>query len=153
MIQKILVTLDGSKESETVIPYIENLAAKLQMEVIIVNIVEPAYHVYAMGMGPVQVPYSESEMEPFKVSAKEYLKKVVEKLQGKGISASYEVRLGSAAEEIIRLADSLHVDMVAMSTHGRSGVGRWAFGSVAEKVLRGGNTPVLLVRTPKPVSK
>jgi len=57
-----------------------------------------------------------------------------------------EVKFGMAAEEIIKLADKMNVDVVAMSTHGRSGVRRWVFGSVADKVLREGDTPLLLVR-------
>jgi hypothetical protein len=57
-----------------------------------------------------------------------------------------EVTEGSAAEEIIRIAEEMNTDMVAMSTHGLSGVGHWTLGSVAEKVLYAGNTPILLVR-------
>jgi nucleotide-binding universal stress UspA family protein len=55
---------------------------------------------------------------------------------------------GTAAEAIINFADQTNASLVAMTTHGRSGVSRWALGSVAERVLRAGNTPLLLVRTP-----
>ena len=65
----------------------------------------------------------------------------------KGVAVKSEVRLGIAAEEIIKLADETNT-MVAMSAHGRSGISRWALGSIADRVLHGGNTPVLLVRTP-----
>jgi len=57
-----------------------------------------------------------------------------------------EVMQGAEAEEIIKLADKTQSDIVAMSTHGRSGISRWAFGSVADRVLHEGNIPLLLVR-------
>jgi len=146
MLKKALVPLDGSKESEASIPYIEELASKLKAEVVLFQVLEPTRYVYAGGAGAAKTPYTEKEMAPLKASAGDYLKKVAGGLEGKGITTRYEVRVGTAAEEIIKLADELYVDMVAMSTHGRSGISRWAFGSVADKVLHAGNTPLLLVR-------
>ena len=70
-------------------------------------------------------------------------------LKQKGIVTTaefMEVTQGTEAEEIIGLADKTQADVVAMSTHGRSGIGRWAFGSVAYRVLHEGNTPLLLVK-------
>ena len=147
MLNKALVPLDGSKESEAAIPYIEELASKLKGEVVLLQVVAQAYRViHGGGDGSAQIPYTEEEMEPLRASAGDYLKTVAGGLEGKGITTRSEVRVGTAADEIIKLADELYVDMVAMSTHGRSGVSRWAFGSVADKVLHAGNTPLLLVR-------
>jgi len=148
MLNNALVPLDGSKESEAVIPYIEELASKLQTEIVLFQVMEPAYHTYAGGEGAVAVSYTKEEMEPLKANAKEYLEKIGNLLEEKGITTMSEVRVGKAADEIVKLADEIHADIVAMSTHGRSGISRWAFGSVADKVLRGANTPVLLVRAP-----
>lgn len=78
--------------------------------------------------------------------AKDYLDRVGTRLNQTGVITKTEVRVGNAAEEIIKLAARIQSDMVAMSTHGRSGVGRWIFGSIAERVLHEGNTPLLLVR-------
>ena len=61
-------------------------------------------------------------------------------------SVRSEVRFGDPAQAIIELADEMKANVVVMSTHGRSGVGRWVFGNVAERVIYGGNTPLLLVR-------
>lgn len=122
ILNKALVPLDGSKESEAVIPYIEELASKLKTEVVLLQVVV--------------------------ASVESYLEKVDSQLRGKGITVKSEVRFGSVAEEIIKLADEIHADVVAMSTHGQSGVSRWVFGSVANRVLHEGNTPLLLVRTP-----
>ena len=87
-------------------------------------------------------------MESVKAFSRDYLEEVVDRLKQKGATAQSEVRFGTAADEIIKFADAIDVSLVAMSTHGRSGVSRWALGSVAERVLRAGNTPLLLVRAP-----
>ncbi len=153
MYDKILVPLDGSQLAEVALPYAEELASKLQAEVVLLQVMAEAYHVYAMGEVSSQMPYTEDEMEPLKAKAKSYLEKVSNGLKSKGITTSSEVRVGAAAEEIIKFADEIHADVVAMSTHGLSGISRWVFGSVADRVLRGGNTPVLLVRNPRASTK
>ena len=63
------------------------------------------------------------------------------------------VGVGKAAEEIIKATDETNSDLVAMATHGRSGFTRWAFGSVTDRVLRGGRSPILMVRVPKETVK
>jgi nucleotide-binding universal stress UspA family protein len=153
-LEKILVPLDGSKQSEVVLPDIENLASKLKTKINLLNVVEPPYHIYPYseglgyygGAGIVRVPYTEEEIKPLKVVAEKYVKSVSDKLMADGIKTSYEVRVGSAGEEIIEAERKMGVDIVAMSTHGHSGFGRWEHGSIADKVLHHGNTPLLLVR-------
>ena len=154
-LDRILVPLDGSKLSEAVVPYIENLASKLKTKISLINVVEPPYHYYPGygGMGYesiVRAPYTEEEIKPLKEVAEKYVKSVSEKLMAEGIKTSYEVKVGSAGEEIIKVEEEIHPDMVAMSTHGHSGFGRWEHGSVADKVLHRGNTPLLLVRPKQP---
>ena len=148
VLSKALVPMDGSKEGETVIPYIENLASKLGAEITLLQVVAIAYHVYISGDAPAQVPYTLEEMEPLKAGAASYLEKMASSLEERGVRTKCEVRVGAAGQEIISLAEEINADVVAMSTHGRSGVGRWVFGSVAERVVRSGTTPVLLVRGP-----
>lgn len=154
-LDRILVPLDGSKLSEAVVPYIENLASKLKTKISLINVVEPPYHYYPGygGMGYesiVRAPYTEEEIKPLKEVAEKYVKSVSEKLMAEGIKTSYEVKVGSAGEEIIKVEEEIHPDMVAMSTHGHSGFGRWEHGSVADKVLHHGNIPLLLVRPKQP---
>jgi nucleotide-binding universal stress UspA family protein len=154
-LDKILVPLDGSKQSEAVLPYIENLASKLKTKISLLNVVEPPYHYYPYPAGPgvegiLRAPYTEEELKPLKVVAEQYMKSVSEKLMAEGIKTSYEVRVGSAGEEIIKAEGEIHPDIVAMSTHGHSGFGRWEHGSVTDKVLHAGNTPLLLVRPKQP---
>jgi nucleotide-binding universal stress UspA family protein len=147
--EKILVPLDGSELAEAALPGVEELGSKLPAEVTLVQVLVQGYHnITAKGYG--YVVYPEQQMESDKSTATDYLEKIGSRLQSKGVTVKIEVRYGNPAEQIIRLADEIKADMVAMSTHGRSGVNRLAFGSVAEKVLRGGNTQVLLTRPPQP---
>jgi len=156
-LEKLLVTLDGSKPSEAVLPYIEALAAKLKSRVTLLNVVELLYHVYPYSeglgyygsAGVVRVPYTDEEMQPAKDVAEKYMKDINEKLASKGVKTSYQTRIGSPAEEIIKAEEEIKPDMVAMSTHGHSGFGRFDHGSIADKVLHAGKTPLLLVRPHK----
>ena len=153
-LDNILVPLDGSKPGEAVLPYVENLASRLKNKVSLLNVFKPLYHIYpySEGLGYygtggiVRMPYNEEEMKPMKLVAEKYLKDVNDKLAAQGIRTSYEVRTGSPGEEIIKVEREMHPNMVAMSTHGHSGFGRWEHGSITDKVLHAGNTPLLLVR-------
>lgn len=137
---KILAPLDGSEASEAALPYIEELARKLGAKVVLLQVVP-------------RDAYSEEirwiEIKEFEQCiAKTYLQHVQNDLQKQGVQVGFDIRVGHPAREIIDLAMEAGASIIGMSTHGRSGVDRWVFGSVAEKVLRAGNTPVLLVRAP-----
>jgi nucleotide-binding universal stress UspA family protein len=124
---RMLVSLDGSTESEAVLPYVTELAARLKAEITLLRALPVHFHhLYADAEG--------------------YLQQVAGDIEARGVTVRIEIRVGGAAEEIVRMADQSQADVVAMSTHGRSGLTRWALGSVAEKVLHAGNTPLLLVR-------
>jgi nucleotide-binding universal stress UspA family protein len=80
--------------------------------------------------------------------AEEYLAPIAAALRAKGIDVSWQVRRGRPAEEIVSGARDAHVDLIAMATHGRTGLGRLLFGSVAEDVLRHAPVPVFMIRQP-----
>lgn len=141
ILSKVLITLDGSKESETVIPYVEELATRLQMELLLLRVVDIPYHHVALRQGS-----GFQDTKNIEAGAELYLKRVAKRLESKGITVRPVTRVGDAAEEIVKFAGEAKADLVAMSTHGRSGISRWYFGSVAEKVLHGGITPLFLVR-------
>lgn len=126
ILKKALVPLDGSITSEAVIPYIMEIAHSLQMEVTLIQVIPKINHTYA--------------------SAEDYLQSWCRHLVDNGIKARYELSVGAAADQIIDLADELAIDMVAMSTHGQTAIHLWPLGSVAQKVLLGGNTPLMLIR-------
>jgi len=152
LLKKILVPLDGSKEGEAVLPYVEEMASKFGAAVSLLQVIDVGYSTIA-AEGYSYLLYSERQMESFVRYAQSYLSEVAGRLNQKGVTASVVVRPGKAADEIVRFADEVHTDLVAMATHGRSGVGRWVFGSVAERVLHEGNTPLLLVRVTGKSSK
>ena len=153
MAAKILIPLDGSEIGETALPYIEGLMSKLsprvKLEFTLLQVVSLLTRYVAAGELMTPISYTEKEMAQIQRQARSYLNKVGKGIRSEKVSVEIRVEVGSAAEEIIKAADEINVDLIAMSTHGRHGISRWAFGSVTDKVLRGGHKPVLVVRAPK----
>ena len=151
MSQKFLIPLDGSALGEAALHHVEEMVSELalesKVEVILFQVVTLLTYAVATGDEAVEIPYTPSELEQIKMQAMDYLGKAAECLEGKGVTVRREVAFGtSSAEEIIKAGAEVEADLVAMSTHGRHGITRLAFGSVTDKVLRRGNTPVLIVR-------
>ena len=136
----IVVPLDGSALSEGVLPYVENLALRLHAEVYFVQVIDTTL-VTSMPI-TVPVPIVDQAVR----SAEEYLSSLADEWQAKDIDAKWEVLHGVPAVAIIDFARTHKAFMIAMSTHGRSGLGRVVFGSVADRVMREAGIPVLLVR-------
>jgi len=153
MAEKILIPLDGSEIGEAALPYVEELVSKLsprvKVEVTLLQVVSLLTHYVIAGEAATPVFYTEKEMEQIQQQARDYLNKVSEEISSEKISVDIMLAVGNAAEEIIKAADEIDALLIAMSTHGRHGISRWAFGSVTDKVLRGGHKPVLLVRAPR----
>ncbi|MFC1949151.1 universal stress protein [Chloroflexota bacterium] len=153
MTEKILVPLDGSKVGEAALPYVEDLVTKLKpevkVEVILIRVLSSLSHYVVEGEVSARVPYTEQEMAEMKKQATSYLRTTAKTLQEQGTRTRVKVTVGHAAEEILKAADEINADIIAMSSHGRSGLSRWAFGSVTDKILRGGKRPVLVVKAPK----
>lgn len=145
--KKALVPLDGSKESETIITYMEGLAAKIQAEIVLFHVVAPVQFFYSVPGEASNQSLGPDDINRIVAKRKEYLETLGAGLKEKGIKATSRVIVGEPAKDIIRIADQIHADLVAMSTQGRSGIDRWTLGSTADKVLHGGNTPILLVRS------
>ncbi len=154
MSERILIPLDGSKVGEAALRYVEGLVSRLspgaKVEVTLFHVITTLKHdvvISGGGAGTITVPYNESELNQMKVKAIEYLQDVGEPLISKGATVFFKVGIGqNPADEIIKAEEEFSADLVAMSTHGRAGISRWAFGSVTDKVLRGGKVPVLMVR-------
>jgi nucleotide-binding universal stress UspA family protein len=145
LIDRILLPLDGSDLSRLALPVGEELAAKLKAEITLFQMARILIP-YADDMtGTIFISYTKlSEDEEKRVRAEMI---VLEKeLREKGLTVTHNVISGfDAADEIIEVGKKVGADLVVMSTHGRSGLGRWVIGSVAEKVLRHGEIPLLLV--------
>ena len=137
MYKSILVPLDGSALAEAILPEIEKVASCMKASIVLLRVSQA--HVFP-GKDP-----TEAEVEVVK-QAEVYLKTIVDHLSAKGFVAEAHVRYGDVAEEILTHSKRNDLDLIAMSTHGRSGFGRWLLGSVAEKIVRHSEKPVLLLR-------
>ena len=147
MYQKILVPLDGSELAECVLPHVEVLARGCQAKsVVFIRVVEPIRQTggeYMMDQDQVKKIESESKQD-----AGEYLKKISAKVSLGGAVVKTEVVSGRPAEILADYATKNQVDLIVIATHGRSGVSRWVWGSVADRILRSACIPVLMVRAP-----
>ena len=154
MYERILIPLDGSKVGETALPVIEELLIKLSpettVEVTLLRVITRLRHWVVVGEASAPIAYTEEEMQAMKRQVVAYLNQAGEALRNKGAIVNIKVNTGgNACEEILKVADEIKADMIAMSTHGRSGLSRLAFGSITDKVLRGASVPVLAVRAPE----
>jgi len=149
MYQKIMVPLDGSKLAECVLPHVEDIAKGCgNGEVTLVSVTE-RMKVYRSVPDP-NMPLGQrllTEATGRKgKQAERYLLRIAKQLQKKGVNVRTEVLLGDPAEEISRHSERGDCDLIIMASHGRSGLSRWTYGSVAEKVFRASRTPVLMVQ-------
>ncbi|MGZ8425586.1 MAG: universal stress protein [Candidatus Binatia bacterium] len=145
-LKRVVVPLDGSGLAEKVLPHVASLARKLKLEVQLVRAyaLPPDAYLVADGVidqGPAQYRRSMHE------ECEKYLDGKVAGLRADGVDpVTATVIEGDAANEIVELAAGSPQSLIAMSTHGRSGVGRWVLGSVAERVVQYSRAPVLLIR-------
>ena len=142
MLRRILVGLDGSPLAETILQTVRALAARLGSEIVLLHVTHVPEMVRAMDPGPTLGEVVEQE----RVRAQSYLEKVTERIAGAGFAVQTAVCAGEAAAEIVRYAERERVDLIALATHGRSGMQRWVYGNVADAVLHGTTTPLLLLR-------
>jgi nucleotide-binding universal stress UspA family protein len=143
MIKKILVPLDGSDLSLSVLPTIEEIAQKLGSSVVLFHAINPMVGTFP---GAEMWAADARLVEEQKAAALKFLDECAEGLTAKGLEVSTLVLVGPAADETVVAAQQNGADMIAMSTHGHSGVGRWIMGSVADAVLRRTHLPCLLLR-------
>jgi len=144
MYKKMLVPLDGSEFSECVLDHVRAIAIGCQVpEVVLLGVAEPVTHqVYYMVGIEDQVGDMQKQTEKYVES---YLSKAADSLKKDDIAAQTAVVSGRAAEEILDYANKNQVDLIIMSTHGRSGLSRWVLGSVTDRVVRHSRAPVLTV--------
>jgi len=137
MFKKILVPLDGSKLAEKILSRVEWLAKIHDAEVTLLRV---AIAGSFPGTDPVQHQLSVVR------EAEEYLAKVEGWLRDVGVRVNSVVRYGHDAQEIVDHARDRDFDLIAMSTHGRSGLAQFVLGSVANKVINTATVPILLYR-------
>jgi nucleotide-binding universal stress UspA family protein len=139
MYENILLPLDGSEMSETAIPHAEALALGCEAKKVTIVHVE------------------EQERYDGKLTNRKRpgidLQRTAKRLEAKGIATDIKVLTGDPAEAIVSFTENNPCDIIVMASRGRSGSGRWAVGSVADKVFRASTVPVLMVKAPKPPAK
>ena len=144
-LKSIIVPLDGSELGEGVLPLVADIAQKLSLEVELLRAYHIPSNVYADDWG-FSGSYDEL-LSGLRVEASEYLEKKAADLKRLGVAkVTCVTKEGLAADEIISLGQKTADNLIAMSSHGRSGVTRWALGSVAETVVRHSSNPVLIIR-------
>jgi nucleotide-binding universal stress UspA family protein len=157
MYQKIMVPLDGSELAECVLPNVEAIAKGCPgSTVVFVRVVEPAALTlprdaedYYTGKDYALLEEWREQTEAGNRSAaKAYLKNLVSRFESEGVKVESDVIAGKAADSLADYAVKNDVDLIVIATHGHSGLKRWAWGSVAERLLRSSCVPVLMVRAP-----
>lgn len=149
----IVVPLDGSKLAETVLPHVEILVnqwGSSAFDIALINVCESPFVTadYPEGTMPLNWEAHVTDIESrFKQASQLYLYEVEERLRKAGLNVHSDVLIGKPASVIIEYAKKYPSSMVAMSSHGRSGPMRWAYGSVADKVVHGASCPILLIRS------
>jgi nucleotide-binding universal stress UspA family protein len=148
MLQKILVCLDGSSLAEQILPYATEQALHFSSKVVLLQVIagpraipspvpgEPAF---------ILVPEPE-ELQREQNEARAYLESVAQPLREKGLDVECVALPGTPSEAIVGYAAEREVDLIAIATHGRSGLRRMTFGSVADFVLRESGLPILLIK-------
>jgi len=149
MYKKILVPMDGSELAECVLPHVETIAGGCSTEaVVFLRVIEP----FVMTSGYFGADFSGEEIARINAenekSAKKYIKKLVERTNYGSVKIEGKTVMGRAAEAIAEYAKNNEMDLITISTHGRSGISRWVWGSVADRVLRSSCVPVLMIRAP-----
>jgi nucleotide-binding universal stress UspA family protein len=142
----VIVPLDGSELAESVLPAVTELAKKLGLEIVLFRAFNIPYGVYAGADGYYAMNFDQLIAE-IKDEATAYLETKTEELKGRGVEkVSFLVKEGLSADEIISIGRQTPDNLIAMCTHGRSGVKRWVLGSVTETVVRHCGDPVLVIR-------
>ncbi|MGA7877043.1 MAG: universal stress protein [Desulfoferrobacter sp.] len=139
MYHNILVPLDGSARAEKILPHIEELALKFEAVVLFLNVIEPADKIT-----PEAVVKDMREQEQ-KITP--YLAEVQENFQKKGIRTESRILHGPVVDGIIGTARKENVDLIAIASHGRTGMGQLFYGSIAAGVLNKVDRPLLIIRS------
>lgn len=150
MIKSILVPLDGSEVAEGILPSVISLAQQVKARLHLLQVIpEPPGLGTGVEMGVLpgeKLKTVTDLVESWVEVGKRYLNKQAEKLKEKGIEVDWVVKTGFVVDTIIKYAKEKNVDLIALSTSGKSGIVRLALGSIAEKVIRLSEVPVLVIR-------
>ena len=155
MKRKILIPLDGSGFAERVLAFVKQMVKPQTSELLLVYITQPSQYYTIV----VPDAMHAVDISDWKEQTEKYLANKAAELQTEGYDVTYMMSEGDVASTICEVADDKAVDLIAMTTHGRSGIAKWVLGSVADRVMRSANQPIFLVRPqeepqpPMPISR
>jgi len=148
MYKRILIPLDGSPLAEQALQHAIAIAERFESELVLLQVLIP------LSRPPTTADAAlRRANDAMAVYAREYLERVAADVQERGFTAQIITIRGRPHWEIINYAETNQVDLIVMSTRGQSELSRWLMGSVSDRVVRGANVPVLMVRTRKIVSQ
>lgn len=148
----VLVLLDGSELAEAVLDPVQEMAKQFgpeSVDIVLLRVCElfaHPHHHYPPPMSLSWEEYLEYETKKCKGICLTYLDKIKKRLKKDGLNVRSQVPVGNPADAIVEYINKNPVNLIALSTHGRTGISQWAFGSVANKIMHGASTPVLLIR-------
>ena len=144
-LKSIVVPLDGSEVAESVLPAVLEMAKKLNIEIVLFRAFNVPYSVF--GGVRDHIAIVDELLGGIKAEAHDYLEKQTEELKKQGANkVSYVLKQGTSADQIISLGRKTPDNLIAMCTHGWSGVKGWVLGSITETVVRHSGDPVLIIR-------
>jgi nucleotide-binding universal stress UspA family protein len=147
LIRKILLPLDGSAFAERAAPVAQQLAAALNADLLIARIIPTLVWAYAAAGGPTSAEVYDQLLRDEEGEVEKYLSRMVASGEALGIRTFTIAARGEVASALLDIITDEQVDLVVMTTHGRTGAPRFAMGSVADRVLRGGSAATLLLRS------
>jgi nucleotide-binding universal stress UspA family protein len=142
MYKRVVIPVDGSEVAEAILPFILEIAGPLDLDLILLRVNRPIPPMVLEGTRTFQIDDIDARRE----EAEAYLAGLAAEMKGSGVRAQTCVRYGDPVEEILAGAREQRADLIAMTTHGRTGPARLLWGSVAEGVLRHAPIPVFLMR-------
>ena len=146
MYDRFLVPLDGSDLSEQILPFVRLVAPVIKARVELLHVLTSAV---LPPLDPTELTDQlllEGMLDEFRDSFTQYLGKISDSLRAQGLDVSYRVAEGNVAGAIVDEADGAPATLIAMTTHGRSGISRWLMGSATDKVVQSATGPVLVYR-------
>jgi nucleotide-binding universal stress UspA family protein len=156
MYRTVMVPLDGSELAECVLPHVESITKGCGVRTVVFVCVVEQVHFPVGTLSDGGGVFTENDAAKIrkeddkhnKAAAKEYLDRIIKRSKYDGVNLKAEVITGKPAESLADYAVKNGVDLIVIATHGRSGVSRWVWGSVADRVMRSACVPVLMVRAP-----
>jgi len=155
MYKRILVPLDGSERAEQILPHAEGLASSGESTLILLYVIEPVGPSFSPGMSMMVAPPPQEleiywkNLQAAEKDARDYLQKKSAALSKKNIKTETVILRGEPVNAIVNTAQEKDVDLIAMTSHGRTGLERVFYGSVTSGVLHKVDRPLLLIRAKK----